>query len=167
MSSAYLRLSIFLPAILIPAWDSSSLAFRLMYSAQKLNRQGDNTQPWCTPFPIWNQSIVSCLILTVVSWHAYQFLRRQVRWSGISIFFRNFHICLWLPIILCLGVPLSFFICFSLCPSLPLTMPWAYYWIGQKVHLRFPIRCYDKTQTNFLANPICCLTSSSASFLSV
>ena len=28
VSSAYLRLLIFLPAVLIPAWDSSSLAFR-------------------------------------------------------------------------------------------------------------------------------------------
>jgi len=29
-----------------------------MYSAYKLNKQGDNIQPWCTSFPIWNQSIV-------------------------------------------------------------------------------------------------------------
>ena len=33
VSSAYLRLLIFLPAILIPAWDSSSLTFLMMYSA--------------------------------------------------------------------------------------------------------------------------------------
>ena len=44
-SSAYLRLLIFLPAILIPACDSSSLAFQMMYSAYKLNKQGDNIQP--------------------------------------------------------------------------------------------------------------------------
>ena len=25
-----------------------------MYSTYKLNKQGDNIQPWCTPFPIWN-----------------------------------------------------------------------------------------------------------------
>ena len=42
---AYLRLLIFLPAILIPACDSSSLAFLMIYSAQKLNKQGDNVQP--------------------------------------------------------------------------------------------------------------------------
>ena len=30
----------------------------MMYSAYKLNMQGDNTQPWRTPFPIWNQSVV-------------------------------------------------------------------------------------------------------------
>ena len=56
-----------------------------MYSAYKLKRQGDNIQPWCTPFPIWNQSVVPCPILTVASWPAYIFLRRQVRWSGIPI----------------------------------------------------------------------------------
>jgi len=56
--SAYMRLLIFLPAILIPAWASSSPAFRRMYSASKLNKQGDNIQPWRTPFPIWNRSVV-------------------------------------------------------------------------------------------------------------
>ena len=39
--SAYLRLLIFLPAILIPACASSSPAFLMMYSAYKLNNQGD------------------------------------------------------------------------------------------------------------------------------
>ena len=58
VSSAYLRSLIFLPAILIPACASSSPAFLIMYSAYKLNKQGDNVQPWCTPFPIWNQSVV-------------------------------------------------------------------------------------------------------------
>ena len=56
LSSAYLRLLIFLLAILIPACASSSPAFCMMYSAYKLNKQGDNIQPWCTLFPIWNQS---------------------------------------------------------------------------------------------------------------
>ena len=31
-----------------------------MYSAYKLNKQGDNIQPWRTPFPTWNQSVVPC-----------------------------------------------------------------------------------------------------------
>ena len=59
-----------------------------MFSAYKLNKQGDNIQPWHTPFPIWNQSIVPCPALTVASWPAYRFLRKQVRWSGIPIFWR-------------------------------------------------------------------------------
>ena len=54
MSSAYLRLLIFLPAILIPACVSSNPTFLMMDSAYKLNKHGDNIQPWRTPFPIWN-----------------------------------------------------------------------------------------------------------------
>ena len=57
----------------------------------KLNKQGDNIQPWRTPFPIWNQSIVPRPVLTVASWPAYRFLKRQVRWSGIPFSFRIFH----------------------------------------------------------------------------
>ena len=38
--SAYLRLLIFLPAILIPACASSNPAFLVKYSAYKLNKQG-------------------------------------------------------------------------------------------------------------------------------
>ena len=95
LSSAYLRLLIFLPAILIPAFASSSPAFLMMYSAYKLNKQGDNVQPWCTPFPIWNQSVVPCPVLTVASWPAYRFLKRQVKWSGIPISFRIFYSLLW------------------------------------------------------------------------
>ena len=54
VSSAYLTLFIFLPAVLILACASSSPEFCIMYSAYKLNKQGDNIQPWRTPFPIWN-----------------------------------------------------------------------------------------------------------------
>ena len=62
-----------------------------MYSAYKLNKQGDNIQPWLTPFLIWNQSVVPCPVLTVASWSAYKFLKRQIRWSGIPISWRIFH----------------------------------------------------------------------------
>ena len=44
VSYAYLRLLIFLSAVLIPACDSSSPAFCMMYSAYKLNKQSDNIQ---------------------------------------------------------------------------------------------------------------------------
>ena len=85
VSSVYLRLLIFLLAILIPACASSSLTFCVMYFAYKLNKQSDNIQFWCTPFPILNQAIVPCPVLTVASWFAYRFLRRQVRWSDSPI----------------------------------------------------------------------------------
>ena len=89
VSSAYLRLLIFLPAIVILACDSLSPTFLMMYSAYKLNKQGDNIQPWHT-FLIWNQSVIPCPVLSVASWPAYRFLRRQVRWSGILISWRTF-----------------------------------------------------------------------------
>ena len=88
VSFAYLRLLIFLPAILILACASSSPAFYMTNSSYKLNKQGNNIQPWCIPFLIWNQSVVPCPILTVASWTAYRFLKRWVRWSGIPISFR-------------------------------------------------------------------------------
>ena len=47
------------------------------------------------PMNIWNQSVGPCPVLTVASWPAYRFLKRQVRWSGISISFRIFHSLLW------------------------------------------------------------------------
>ena len=90
VSSAYLRLLIFLPAILIPACASTSPAFLMMYSAYKLNKQRENIQPWCTPLPIWNQSVVSYPILTGASCPAHRFRRRQIRWSGIPISFKSF-----------------------------------------------------------------------------
>ena len=86
---------IFLPAILIPAYDSSSPAFCMIYSAYKLNKQGDNIQPCCTPFPMLNQSVFPPPVTAVASWPAYRFLRRQVRWSGIPISLRIFHSLLW------------------------------------------------------------------------
>ena len=49
VSSEYLRILTFLLAIFIPSCVSSSPAFRMMYSAYKLNKQGDNIQPWRTP----------------------------------------------------------------------------------------------------------------------
>ena len=87
ISSAYLRLLMFLTTILIPACEPSSSAFHMMYSAYKLNKQDYNIQPWHTPFPILSQS---CLVLTVASYSAYRLLRKQVRWSGILISLRIF-----------------------------------------------------------------------------
>ena len=89
ISSAYLRLLIFLPTLLIPACDSSSLAFCMMYSAYKLNKQGDNIQPCCTPFPILNQSVIPVLIDG--SCLTYRFLRRQARGSSTHISLGIFH----------------------------------------------------------------------------
>ena len=90
ISSAYLRLLIFLPAILTPACASSSPAFHTMSSACKLNEQSDNVQCWCIPFPIWNQSIVPCPVLTVSSWSAYRFFQLVGKEVWYSHLFKNF-----------------------------------------------------------------------------
>ena len=68
VSSAYLRLLIFLLAILIPVCSSSSLAFHMMYSAQKLNKQGDDIRD--VLLSKFNQSVVPCSVLPVASWPA-------------------------------------------------------------------------------------------------
>ena len=96
VSSAYLRLLVFLLAILILACASSSLAFHMIYSAYKLNKQSDNIQPWQKElgitFPVWNPSVVPCPVLTVASWLAYRFLRRHFI---VSIFFPSVKIVLF------------------------------------------------------------------------
>ena len=60
------------------------ILIHMMYSALKLNKQGDSIQPWHTPFPIWNQSVVLRPVLTFASWPAYRILKRQIRRSGGS-----------------------------------------------------------------------------------
>ena len=79
------KLFIFLPAILIPACDSPSLSFCMMYSAYKLNKQDDILD--VIPSKFWT----SRLFHVQFYWPAYRFLRRQVSWSGIPISLRIFH----------------------------------------------------------------------------
>ena len=71
MSSAYLRLLIFLPVILIPACALSSLGFHMMYSAYKLNKHSDNDtaltdsfsylQPVCCSMSSSNCCLLTCI----------------------------------------------------------------------------------------------------------
>ena len=93
----YLRLLIFPQAILFPACESTNPSGILqdVHSAYKLNKQGDNIQPWYTPVPILKQSTVPCPVLTIASCPSFRFLKRQVRWSGIPISLRIFHSWLW------------------------------------------------------------------------
>ena len=79
LSSAYLsylwRLLVFLSVILIPACASSSSAFRMMCSAYKLNKQGENIQPCPTysfpKFESWSCSMSgsNCCFLTCIQEH--------------------------------------------------------------------------------------------------
>jgi len=98
VSSIHLRLLISLPEILIQACESSSLAFSMMYSVCTLNKQDDSILPWCTPFPVLNQFICPCLLLTIASWPACRFLRRQVRWSDFPLSLRIFQFVVIHPV---------------------------------------------------------------------
>ena len=95
--SVYLRLLIFLLAILIPACASSSPVFCMIYSANKLNKQGDDIQSRCTPSPTLNHSAVPCLVLTLVSWPAYRRSMVVCQEAGkvvwYSHLFKNFPVC--------------------------------------------------------------------------
>ena len=60
-----------------------------MYSAYKLNKQGDSVQPWRTSFLIRNQSVVPCSVLTCFLTCIQIFLEiDQVAWY--SHLFQNF-----------------------------------------------------------------------------
>ena len=90
MSSAHLRLLIFLLTILIPARPSSSPVFLMMYSAYKLNKQDDNIQPWLIPFQILEPVCCSmfssnCCFLTCIQ---VSHEAGQVLWC--SHLFKNF-----------------------------------------------------------------------------
>ena len=68
--SSYVSLLMFLPPILSPACNSSSLAFLMMCSVYKLNKQCDNRQlsPCChSPFSILKESVVPYRVLIVAS----------------------------------------------------------------------------------------------------
>ena len=89
LSSAYLRLLIFLPVILIPPCESADPAFHMMYSAQKLNKQSDNIQPWPYSFPnfepvCFSMSVSNCSFLTCI-----QVSEETGKVVWYSHFFRN------------------------------------------------------------------------------
>ena len=57
-----------------------------MYSAYKLNKRGDNILPLLTPFPILNQFIFPCPVLTVACWSAASRSARNPNSSHLFIF---------------------------------------------------------------------------------
>ena len=102
VSSAYLRLLIFLLAILIdPAYDSSSLAFCMMYSAYKLNKQGLPYTALTYSFPNYepvhcSMSGSNCCFLTCIQ--ICQEAGQVVWYSGNSVrlyFFGLQNHCRW------------------------------------------------------------------------
>ena len=61
--------------------NSSALSFLYSPTLTSIHDSWKNhsLDYWHTPFPIWNQSVVPCPVLTVASWPAHRFLKRQVR----------------------------------------------------------------------------------------
>ena len=101
-----------LPAILILVCDSSSPAFLMMYSAYKLNKQGDNIQPWTYSFsylePVCcSMSSSNCCFLTCV--HISQETGQVVWYSHL---FQNFPQFLVIHIVMGFGISNS--LCFFL-----------------------------------------------------
>ena len=91
ISFAYRRFLLFLLAILIPAYDSSSLAFCMMYSAYKLNKQADNILPCHNTFQILNQSICLCPVLLLIDLNTGSQETGELIWySNLS---ENFPVC--------------------------------------------------------------------------
>ena len=62
----------------------------MMYSAYKLNKHGDNIQPWHTHFPILNQSVVPCLVLTYCFLTCIQVSQETGKVACHSHLFKNF-----------------------------------------------------------------------------
>ena len=89
VSSAYQRLLIFLPEILIPACVSSSQAFHMMHTPCKLTEHSENIQLWCIPFPIWNKFVVPYPVVTVDSWPCIQISQEAGQVIWYSHLFKN------------------------------------------------------------------------------
>ena len=90
ISPAYLRLMVFLLEILTPTCDSSSLAFHMMYSTYKLNKQGDNIQsvvllPQFGISSLFHMSSSNCCFLTCT-----QVLQEAGKVVWYSHLFKNF-----------------------------------------------------------------------------
>ena len=90
VSFAYLRLFFLSQQSCFQLYAPSRPAFCVMYSAYKLNMQGDNIQTRHTPFPIWNQFTVPCLVLTVATWPAYHSVRILLQNLFISFLLPTF-----------------------------------------------------------------------------
>ena len=67
VSPACLSLLTFPQAVLTPGCASPSHALCVLYCAHQLNKQDNNMQAWGTLFPIYNQSVVPCPVLIIVS----------------------------------------------------------------------------------------------------
>ena len=86
VSSAYLRLVIFVPPNFTPPLKPSRASL-IMSSEYMLKRFGDKIHPWRTSLPISNHSVSPPLVLTADCWFWYRLAINSTRWHGKPIFF--------------------------------------------------------------------------------
>ena len=84
VSSAYLRLLIFIPAILIPGCASSSPVFLMMYSAYKLNKQGEIHSLDVLLFLFGTSHVPLCVNYNQNSLHFFYYYAKPLR-SKLSV----------------------------------------------------------------------------------
>ena len=98
--SVYLRLLKFLPAILIPAFASSSAAFLMMYSAHELNKKGDNmlsTNSHVLRIQIKIKKEEKLSVLKKMSWLLSVYEKENLRMCKWKISFLSFFLSSFLP----------------------------------------------------------------------
>ena len=78
------------PPNLIPLCASFSPVFLMIYFAYKLNKQGDNIQPWCTPFPILEPICCSMSNSNCCFWTCMHVSQEQGKAVWYSHLFKNF-----------------------------------------------------------------------------
>ena len=125
--SAYLRLLLFLLAILIPACASPNPAFHMMYSAYKLSKQSDKIQPWCTLSQFWTSPLFHvwfCCFLTCI-----EVSQETSKVVWYSHFFMNF-LQLLLFSQLFVRLPKTTILPFCI------PFPWGWFWSQP------PVQCY-------------------------
>ena len=66
-----------------------------------INKQGDNIQPWHTPFQIWSQSVVPCPVLTVRTSNISVFKLLISMYKGLLPVVHFVDMC-WVPIACCM-----------------------------------------------------------------
>ena len=102
LSSTYLRLLTVLLAILIPACASSGPAFRMMYSAYILYKQGDNIQPdktWSTGEGHGKPLQNSCLENPVNSMISCADMKNK--WMSLSLNYNSLNLTVVSELMLC------------------------------------------------------------------
>ena len=68
----------------------------VMYSTHNVNKQSDSIQPWCTPFPILNQSLVNIALISHIQVQVtLEGENREGNWDGAWSWRQSFGLRTW------------------------------------------------------------------------